>query len=47
MKSMKLLLNSTIFIRFIRMDEFEMSDLEQLPDNKWEEAPLNGAEHIY
>jgi len=31
----------------VHKDEFEMSDLEQLPDNKWEEAPLNGAEHIY
>ena len=31
----------------VHKGEFEMSDLEQLPDDKWEEVPLNGAEHIY
>ena len=30
----------------VHSDEFEMSDLEHLPDNKWGHAPLNGAEHI-
>lgn len=31
----------------VHSDEFEMSDLEKLPDDKWDYAPLNGAEHIY
>jgi len=31
----------------VHSDKFEMSDLEKLPDNKWDYAPLNGAEHIY
>jgi len=30
----------------IHKDEFEMNYLEELPDDKWDEAPLNGAEYI-
>ncbi len=31
----------------IHNDEFEMNHLEELSEDKWNYAPLNGAEHIY
>lgn len=31
----------------VHSDEFEMNDLENLPDDKWDYAPLNGGGHIY
>jgi len=30
----------------VHNDEFEMNYLEELPDDKWDEVPLNGAEYI-
>jgi len=31
----------------VHSSEFEMNYLEEVPDDKWGYAPLNGAEHIY